>query len=293
MIVEWLTRLRSLLLRRNPHALDEELQFHLEQSIERNIAAGMTAAEARRQALIEFGGVERTREQCYEQRPGWWLGTVAQDVRYALRGFRRNVVFTVAVIATLAVGIGATTAVFSVVDRILFRALPYAHDDRLVSVGLTAPILPREFMLGGSYYDWRDNQKAFEAFTSETGAQSCDLTERNPARLSCASVEQNFLPTLGVSPVLGRNFLPEEDRPNGPKVALISYGLWLSHYALDRGILNRLIDIDGKQVRLVGVLPRDFEMPTLEDADVVVPQALDEAEQRKADPGRVMYATDA
>ncbi|MDR3774731.1 MAG: ABC transporter permease [Terracidiphilus sp.] len=290
MMKEWLTRLRFMLFRRKPQELDEELRFHVEQATEARIAAGMTPEEARRQALIEFGGVERTREQCHEQRPGWWMGTVAQDVRYGLRGFRRNPVFTVAVIATLAVGIGATTAVFSVVDRILFRALPYAHDDRLVSVGLVAPIIPQEFMLGGSYYEWRDNQKAFEAFTSETGARPCDLTERNPARLSCASVEQNFLPTLGISPQLGRNFLPEEDRPNGPKAALISYDLWRSHYGLDPGILNRLIDIDGSQVRVIGVLPRDFEMPALEPADIVVPQALDEAMQRKADPGAVMYA---
>jgi len=287
---EFLTRLRFLFLRRPQSELDDELRFHLEQATEVRVAAGMTPEEARRHALIEFGGVERTREQCHEERPGWWFGTVAQDVRYALRGFRRNAVFTVAVIATLAVGIGATTAVFSVVDRILFRSLPYAHDERLVSVGLVAPIIPQEFMLGGSYYEWRDNQKAFEAFTSETGASRCDLTERNPARLSCASVEQSFLSTLGISPVLGRNFLPEEDRPNGPKVALISYGLWLSHYGLDPGIVDRLIDIDGKQVRVIGVLPKDFEMPALEDADIVVPQALDEAAQRKADPGRVMYA---
>jgi predicted permease len=215
---------------------------------------------------------------------------VLQDVRYALRGFRRNPVFTITVIATLALGIGATTAVFSVVDRILFRSLPYAHADRLVSVGLVAPIIPQEFMLGGSYYDWRDNQKPFEALTSETGVDACDLTERNPARLKCASVEANFLPTFGISPVLGRNFLPEEDRPHGPKVALITYGLWLSHYGLDPGIVNRLVTIDGNPVRVIGVLPKDFEMPTLEAADVVVPQALDEAEQRKADPGRVMYA---
>ncbi len=290
MMREWLTNIRFFLWRRKPEELDEELCFHLEQATEARIATGITPSEARRLALIELGGVERTREQCYEQRPGWWMGTVAQDARYALRGFWRNPVFTIAVIATLAVGIGATTAVFSVVDRILFRALPYAHDDRLVSVGLVAPIIPQEFMLGGSYYEWRDNQKAFEAFTSETGANACDLTERNPARLSCASVEQNFLPTLGIAPMLGRNFLPEEDRPNGPKVALISYGLWLSHYGLDPGILNRLIVIDGKQVRVVGVLPKDFEMPALEAADIVVPQALDEAEQRRADPGRVMYA---
>jgi predicted permease len=290
MIREFLTRLRFLFLRR-PHAeVDEEIRFHVEQSVAAKRAAGMKLQEARRQALVEFGGVERTREQCHEARPGWWLGTVHQDVRYALRGFRRNAVFTVTVIATLALGIGATTAVFSVVDRILFRGLPYAHDDRLVSVGLVAPIIPQEFMLGGSYYDWRDNQKPFEAFTSETGVNACDLTERNPARLSCASVEQNFLPTLGIAPALGRNFLPEEDRPNGPKVALISYGLWLTHYGLDPGVLNRLIDIDGNQVRIIGVLPKDFEMPTLQPADIVLPQALDEAAQRKADPGRVMYA---
>ena len=290
MMRETLTRLRFLVTRRKTDELDEELQFHVAQSTEANIAAGMSAVEARRQALIEFGGVERTREQCHEQRPGWWLGTVAQDVRYAVRGFRRNLVFTVTVIATLALGIGATTAVFSVVDRILFRSLPYAHDDRLVSVGLVAPIIPQEFMLGGSYYDWRDNQKPFEALTSETGVRACDLTERNPARLSCASVEQNFLPTLGVSLRLGRNFLPEEDRPNGPRVALISNGFWLSHYGLDPGILNRLIDIDGQQVRVIGALPKDFEMPALEPADIVLPQALDEGAQRKADPGAVMIA---
>jgi putative ABC transport system permease protein len=90
MINAFLTRLRFLVFRRPSGDLDEELQFHVEQSIEAKIAAGMTAQEARRQALIEFGGVERTREQCHEQRPGWWMGTVAQDVRYALRGFRRN-----------------------------------------------------------------------------------------------------------------------------------------------------------------------------------------------------------
>src|SRR5580658_3540325 len=286
----FLNWLRLLLIRRKPGELDEELRFHVEQSVERYVAAGMTPDEARRQAMVEFGGIERTREQCNEQRPGWWMDTAMQDVRYALRGFRRNPMFTVTVLATLTLGIGATTAVFSVVDRILFRALPYAQDARLVSVGLTAPIIPEEFMLGGSYYEWRDNQKPFQAFTSETGVNQCDLTERNPARLSCASVEASFLPTLGVSPLLGRNLLLDEDRPNGPKVALISFGLWQSHYGRDPSIVNRLVDLDGKQARVIGVLPRDFEMPTLEAADIVVPQALNEAEQRKADPGRVMYA---
>jgi len=294
MIAEFLSRLRFLFMRRKPADLrgdiDEELAFHIEQSVAQHVAAGVSPEEARRLAILEFGGVERMREQCHEQRPGWWLSTVAQDARYALRGFRRNPLFAFTVLATLTLGIGATTAVFSVVDRILFRPLPYAHGDRLVSVGLTAPIIPEEFMLGGSYYVWRDSQKPFEAFTSEIGVNPCDLTERNPARLSCAGVEASFLPALGIAPVLGRNFSLDEDRPGGPRAALISYGLWQSHYARDPAIVNRLIDLDGNQVRVIGVLPRDFEMPTLEAADILIPEALDEAAQRRADPGRVMYA---
>ena len=117
---------QTLLRRRRQSELDDELQFHVDKAIEAKLAAGMTAEEARRLALVEFGGMERTREECHQQRPGWWMGTMVQDVRYALRGFRRNPVFTIAVIATLAVGIGATTAVFSVVDRVLFRPLPMA-----------------------------------------------------------------------------------------------------------------------------------------------------------------------
>jgi predicted permease len=240
--------------------------------------------------LIEFGGLECTREQCHEQRPGWWTGTVLQDLRYSLRGFRRNPMFTATVIATLGLGIGVTTAVFSVVDPILFRSLPYAHADRLVSVGLVAPIIQQEFMLGGSYYDWRDQQTPFSSLTSEIGANSCDLTQEQPVRLSCASVESTFLPTLGISPVLGRNFTSAEDRPNAPRVALISYGLWKRRFGASTGILDKTLNIDGRETRVIGVLPPDFEMPTLEAADVVIPQALDEAQQRKVGSGSVLYA---
>lgn len=286
----WKRLMHLLAARRGDGDFEAELETHVAMDAEDGMRAGLSAEEARRQALIRLGRVEQTRQAYREQHTLPWIESLLRDVRYALRGFRRNPAFAITAIMTLALGIGATTAVFSVVDRILFRSLPYAHDDRLVSVGLTAPIIPDEFMLGGSYYVWRDNQKPFEAFTSETGVDECDLTERNPARLRCASVEANFLPTLGISPILGRNFLPEEDRPNGPKVALISSGLWLSHYARDPGIVNKLVDIDGKQVRIVGVLPEEFEMPTLQAVDVLVPEALDEAVQRKADPGRVMYA---
>jgi predicted permease len=287
---EWLSRLRFFFLlafekNKRQGELDEELQFHLEQATLANIAAGMTQEEARRQALVEFGGVERTREQCHEQRPGWRMGTVVQDVRYALRGFRRNPVFTITVIATLAVGIGATTAVFSVVDRILFRSLPYAHDDRLVSFGLVQSLEKQEFTLGGFFYEWRDNQKPFESVTFERGVGACNLTEANPVHLHCAQVAGNFLPTLGISPVLGRNFLPEEDVPNGAKVALISDGLWLSRYNRDPGVLDKTIVIDEHPIRIVGVLPSDFEMPRLQETDVVTPAAMDVAAQHTVNAG--------
>src|ERR1700733_2251914 len=140
-------RVRFLFSRRTRAETDEELQFHIERQTEANLAAGMTLEEARRRARITFGGVEHAREACNEARPGWFLDTLWQDVWYALRGFRRTPVFTITVVAMLTLGIGATTAVFSVVDRILFRSLPYAHDDRIVSVGLVHSLEREGFIL--------------------------------------------------------------------------------------------------------------------------------------------------
>jgi predicted permease len=286
MLREWVTRLRFLIFSKAPSDLDAELAFHLEEQARANMATGMDAGEARRQARIAFGGVEPAREQAYAARPGYRLEMLGQDVRYALRGFRRSPVFTVTVILTLMLGIGATTAVFSVVDRILFRSLPYAHADRLVSLGIVHSLETQEFVMGNFYSDWRANQRPFEAVTSEsTGPWECDLTERSPAQLSCESVEGNLLSTLGVSPVRGRNFLPEESRAGGPNVALISYGLWLNRFALDQAILNKTINIDGQSVQVVGVLPKDFEMPRLESADVFYPFQVDEVANRKANGG--------
>ena len=163
-----------------------------------------------------------------------------RDVRYALRGFRRNPVFAITAVLTLALGIGATTAVFSVVDRILFRSLPYAQDNRLVSVGLVQSLERQEFTLGGFFYEWRDNQKPFKEMTFERGVHECNLTDSNPLHLECALVAQNFLTTLGVSVEAGRSFVPEEDAPHGPHSAIISDGLWLSRFNRDPAVLNRV-----------------------------------------------------
>ena len=207
------------------------------------------------------------------------LDVLAQDVRFAARGLRRTPTFTLAAILAMALGAGAGTAVFSVVDRILFRSLPYPQDDRLVSVGMTAPIAPQEFMLGYDFLDWRDAQKPFESMAASAGVGDCDLTAENPVRLRCAHVDAGFLPTLGIQPILGHNFTRQEDRPNAPKVALLSYGLWQSRFAADSSIVGKTIPLDGQPATILGVLPRQFEMPTLAHADVLVPAAIDEAEQ--------------
>jgi putative ABC transport system permease protein len=285
-ITEILSRLRFFFFRRDAKEIQRELQFHLEQSIAAKQAAGLSAKEARRQAVLEFGGVESSRQRCEEQRPGWWLGTLLEDLRYALRGFRRNPLFTLSVLLTLALGIGATTAVFSVVDRILFRPLPYANADRIVSVGMVHSLEREEFLTGRFYVEWQRNQRPFSAVAAQsTMVHNCDLVENNPEQLNCISFQAGFLPLFGISPVLGRNFLPEEDRPNGPDVVMISYSLWKNHYGKDPSILERLINVNGTPSRVVGVLPRGFQFPTLEQADIVSPMALDLTVQQTVNGG--------
>lgn len=291
MISEWISRFRfflrrDLLARRRTSEFDEELQFHVQQAIAAKIAQGMTPEEARRKALIEFGGVEQARERCQEQEPGWWIQSLLQDVRYAMRGFRRSKAFAVSAVLTLALGIGATTAVFSVVDPILFRALPYADAGRLVSVGFAFGSDPNEFLPGKFYLDWLRNHKPFAAMASEGDApHPCDLVENNPAELECVTFQAGMLPLLGISPVLGRNFSPVEDQPHGPPVVMISYALWQGHYGGDPQIIGREINIDGTLSRVLGVLPRNFQFPTLHPADVVQPLVLDPAVQNTANGG--------
>jgi putative ABC transport system permease protein len=202
---------------------------------------------------------------------------LVQDLRYAMRQLRKSPGFTTVAVLTLALGIGATAAMFSLVDRILFRSLPYPHDDELVSVGVIAPIIDGEFLFSANYLEWRDHQTPFVGFTSSTGVSDCDLTDDHPVRVTCASVASTFLPTFGIHPVLGRNFTREEDQPNAPRVALLAYGLWQDRFGGDYNVVGRTISLDGQPTRILGVLPRDFEFPTLARTSLLVPEALDES----------------
>ncbi|HTJ30261.1 MAG TPA: ABC transporter permease [Acidobacteriaceae bacterium] len=271
--------------RNSREALDEEMRFHIEEAIAAKVEEGMDPGAARRAVMVEFGGIEASREEAYRLRPGWLVELFWLDAKYALRGFRRSPAFAVTAILTLALAIGATTAVFSVVDRILFRPLPYADDSRVMSIGLSQSLEKQEFTLGGFFFDWRAHQQPFTDITYERGTYGCNLTEVNPRNLMCGLVAQNFLTVMGVQPVLGRNFLPEEDLPHGPAVALLTYGLWLSRYHRDPGVVGKTIPIDGTSTKIVGVLPANFQMPRLDDVDVVLPAAVDQAAQHVENSG--------
>jgi putative ABC transport system permease protein len=266
---------------RHEQGLTAELQNHLELLEQENVRRGVIPEEARYAARREFGGVEQTKEAYRDQRGLPFLDTFLQDLRFAVRGLRKHPVFAIVAVLTLSLGIGATTAVFSVVDRILFRSLPYPEDDRLVSFGDKAPFEANEFVLGPDYVDWKRQQTPFQSVTSFVpGGADCDLTETNPVRLHCALVESTFLPTFGIQPLLGRNFSPEEDRPNGPRVTLLSYGLWRSRFAGDASLPGKTISLDGRPTVVVGILPAEFEMPTLAQEDILLPAALDGSTDR-------------
>ncbi|MGH9524564.1 MAG: ABC transporter permease [Terriglobales bacterium] len=212
-----------------------------------------------------------------------------QDIRYTLRGLRRNPLFAVAAVLTVALGVGASTAVFSAVDRVLFRPLPYDHPAELVAFGYKAPVEPSEFYLGADYMDLRRLQNSpFAQVTAWSGLSACDLTDIRPERMTCGQIESSFLPTFGVTPLVGRNFSTEEDRPNAPRTALLSYGFWRSRYGASESIVGRTIPIDGQPVRVVGVLPRNFEVPASSQPDVLLPLGLDEAQQVHPRTGRVL-----
>ena len=266
--------------------LDTELSEHLQLLTEENIRRGMSEPDARAAAQREFGGVEQTKEAYRDQRSVPFVDSLVLDFRFAFRMLAKSPAFALVAILTLALGIGATTAVFSVVDRLLFRSLPYAQDDRLVSFGLTAPIEKYEFVLGAGYVDFRHNPGPFVQIAAmQPGIAKCDLTEPNSIRIDCAHVEQTFLPTLGVDPILGRNFASDEDRPKSDATMILTYAFWKDRYGGDPSVIGKIISIDGKQTRIIGVLPANFEMPSLDAIDALIPLALDEDQQRRSNSG--------
>jgi predicted permease len=261
----------------------DELDTHLAMREEWNRARGLPAGAACLAARRQFGNRLRTLEEVRAVHLRGWLEDLLQDARMAVRGFRRSPAMTAAAVATIAIGVGASAAIFGVVDPLLFRGLPYPNPRQLVSLGYLGPVDSNEFSVVSSYLDWRQRQTAFQAMTSMRPESGCDLVAGEmPLRLACQSVEANFLRTLGLAPALGRDFTPQDDQPHAPPVALLSYALWQSRYGGDARVLGRSVTVDERPVEVVGVLPKGFEMPQLGQADLMMPERLDSSQPRGA-----------
>ena len=256
--------------------LQEEMREHLRMKANDLTAAGAPPEEARNTARRGFGNPLLLREKSRDAWGLMWLEILLQDVRYALRQLRRNPGFTVVAVLTLALGIGANAAIFSVLYRDLLRPLPYPHSERLVMFGVVVPALDsRPFIFGFTYLGLRHEQTPFESMASWVPAvQGCEISSPQPQQMDCAQVESTFLPTFGVRPLLGRNFTFQEDLPGAPPVCLISYGMWRGRFGGDPAALGQSLSIDGEPTRVIGILPRDFEWPTLASVDIVLPQRL-------------------
>ncbi len=245
----------------NEKRLDRELQFHLDQLTAKYIQQGMSADEARRRARREFGGMEQVKEECRDARPTLWLDSTLKDIRFALRTMRKNPALTVTILATLALGIGANTAIFSVVNGVLLRPLPYAQPDRLITLFETMPQIPQASAAYLNFLDWRKLNHSFEGLAALRWSDFNLTGSGDPVHLRGRMISSDTLAVLGAAPLIGRAFTPDEDRAAGRPVALISESLWRRRFGADPAILGRALTLNGTAYTVVGVLPAGFQFP--------------------------------
>lgn len=250
-------RLRALFSRRTmERELDEELSFHLEKETEKNLRAGMDRVEARRRALAAFGGVERHREAAREARGVRGLEDVARDVRYAVRGLVRLPVFTVAAVLTLALGIGANTAVFSAVDSLILHPLPFVDGNRIVYGWMTYPKSGVLLMAQSAVVEaWAARSHSFSATTTYSGGTLALATDAGRRNVNVDYIDAHYLGFLGLRPILGRAFTAAETAPGAPDVAMLAYGEWKSRYGGATDVLGRRLNLGGQSRVVVGVAP--------------------------------------
>jgi predicted permease len=276
---------KALLSRRKLDSdLDEELRAHIDLAIEENLRRGMSNAEARTAALRVFGGVTQTRENYRLQRGLPWIETLVRDIRYALRQLRKSPGFTLAAVLTLAIGIGGVGAVYSVVEAVLLRPLPFYQPDRLVRLHEG---LRHEFETSGlpapDVMSFARDNKVFAALAGYV-PQSYEVSGAGKSFAAKAErITASLLPMLGVEPALGRVFTEEEDEKAAP-VALISYALWRERFQSNPKVLGATVDLDRRPYTIIGVMPRSFEFPLdagrLSHRDLWVPMSFTPSEKQ-------------
>jgi putative ABC transport system permease protein len=268
----WYWRLEVLFRKeRAEEEMDEELAHHLELEIRENIRQGMPPDEARRKALVAFGGLERTRERVRDSRGARRFDDLLQDLRYSLRRMAGSPAFYVPVVLTLAIGIGTTMAMFSILDAALFRALPYPDPDRLVLGRTTFNGTVNRFASFPDYLDYRDGSDGFEALAAfiPQAQRPAVLGSGEPVIADASIITADFFRALGVDAEEGRTFTPDEVEPDAPEVAVISHGFWQRQFGGAPEVVGASLTVAGSPVTVVGIMPPDFRF--YQDTDLWLP----------------------
>jgi predicted permease len=265
-------RIRSLFCRRKVDSeLEDELRFHLDQLVEESIAAGVEPREARALALRKMGGINQFEEECRDMRGVNFVDDLLRDLRYAGRNLRRSPGFITLAVLIMAFGIGANTAVFSVVNGVLLKPLSYRDPDRIVT--LTNPFTTGEALtaLSGklvsvpNFQDWHDQSSSFEAMAYYQSLEAAVTTGGEAEYAQATKVSPEFFRVFAVEPIIGRPFTPEELKPGGSGGLMISYAYWQSRFGGDPRVPGRTVDGLGRPLRIVGVLPPGFRFPDQTD----------------------------
>ncbi len=264
--------------------LDDELKFHIEMEVQANLRRGLDPAHARRQALRDFGGLERTKEECRDERPGRLLETLGRDLRYAARTLLSEPGFAGAAILTLALGIGANTLIFSVIDGVMLRPLPFEGGDRLIALHQVAPkadVQDVPFSVK-EIEDYRDLTETLENLVEYHSMSFILLGGKEPERVQTGVVSANYFDVFKVKPLLGRTFLPGEDRPGAEPVLVLSHGYWVRSMGAARDVVGRAVKMNDRVHTVIGVLPPLPQYP--DENDVYMPTS---ACPFRSDPRRV------
>ncbi|MEX2260651.1 MAG: ABC transporter permease [Bryobacteraceae bacterium] len=246
--------------------MDAEFRFHLESQINDYVTQGLGREAAESRARREFGALELAKDECRDQRPVEWLGQIFRDASYACRSLRKNPGFAAAAVVTLALGIGANTAIFSVVHSVLLKPLPYSQPDEIYSIEVVIPERRSQFaslpVTVQAYLEWRKAETAF-AEMSALRPWECSLTgDGEPERLGGARVSANFFSLLGVPIARGRGFSVEEEQPGNERVVVISDALWRRRYGADPALIGKSINVNGESHLVVGIAPPSLPVPT-------------------------------
>ena len=249
----------------------EEIKAHLQLEADELQRESLSEDEARRRARIAFGNVGAAQERFYLRDRMAWFDNLVRDIRFAIRQLIKNPGFATTAILVLALGIGVSVAIFGFVDAALLEPLPYTNPSQLTSVNEGSVESPRWPLSYPDYLDWQRLNQSFSSLDVYAGAGYILNTSSGAEPVQAERVSGGFFQTLGVHPLLGRDFYPGEDRPGGPNVLLLSYGAWLHRFGARRDVLGQTVDLDGRAFTIIGVLPRAFSFAPGGNAEFWVP----------------------